>query len=155
MITQKIEKTSEIKSWPGEIPVHNLYTVGVAGERFLRAIKEEGKLLATVCEGCRKDFLPPKIFCPFCLSELSQWKEIPPQGRVETFTVSRLDISGAPLKEPQIFAFIRLASAGGLIHRLGGIAPDKVKIGLKVQAVFKPSAERTGSLLDIDSFRPV
>jgi uncharacterized OB-fold protein len=155
MITDKIEKLSEIKSWPGIIPVHNLYTVGVAGEKFLRAIKEGGKLLSTVCRDCKKDFLPPKIFCPFCLKELTEWKEVPPKGTVETFTVSRFDIAGAPLENPQIFAFVRLTSDGGLIHRLGGISPEKVRIGLKVEAVFKPASERTGSIQDIQYFRPV
>lgn len=155
MITDKIDKPMEVRTWPGAIPVHNLYTAGVAGERFLRAIKFDGKLLVTVCQGCKKEFLPPKIFCPFCLAELTEWKEVPARGRVETFTVAREGISGEPLPEPKVFAFIRLSSAGGLIHQLGEIAPDQVKIGLKVEAVFKPGPERTGSILDIRYFRPI
>jgi uncharacterized OB-fold protein len=155
MITEKVHKPSEIKTWAGEIPVHNLYTTGIAGEKFLRAIKNEGKLLATVCRGCKKDYLPPKIFCPFCLVELQEWKEVPARGLVETFTIARSDIAGMPLDEPLIFAFIRLVQNGGLIHKLGEVEPDKVKIGLKVEAVFKPGPERTGSILDIRYFRPI
>ena len=144
MITERIDKPSEIKSWPGTIPVHNLYTVGIAGEKFLRAIKDQGKLLAASCGKCQKDFLPPKIFCPYCLQELKEWREVPSRGVVETFTVCN----------GQIFALIRLTSAGGLIHKLGGVTPGKVKIGLKVEAVFKVPAERKGSLLDIAYFQP-
>lgn len=154
MITERIDKLSEVKSWPGTIPVYNLYTAGVAAERFLRTIQREGRLLATVCAACRAEFLPPKIFCPYCLAELTEWKEVSPQGTVETFTVSSVDILGRPLQELAIFAFVRLCSKGGLIHRLGEIAPEKVKIGLQVEALFRPVAERTGSILDIRYFRP-
>lgn len=145
----------EIRNWPGTIPVHNLYTAGVAGEKFLRTIQKEGRLLATVCKGCGEEFLPPKIFCPFCLAELKEWKEVSPRGKVETFTISYRDIEGTPLEKPEIFAFIRLGKRGGLIHKISDIPPDKVKIGLKVEAVFKPLAERKGSILDIEYFRPV
>ncbi len=155
MITEKIEKLSQIKAWPGKIPLHNVYTVGVANERFLRAIKKEGKLLASLCQSCQCEFLPPKMFCPFCLKELKQWKEVSAVGQVETFTISHLDPLGSPLPQAVVFAFVRLTRNGGLIHRLGEISPEKVKIGLKVEAVFKPAPERTGSILDIEYFRPV
>src|SRR3989338_4849356 len=130
----RLENPKQFRSWPGTIPVHNLYTAGVAGERFLRTIQKEGKLLATVCKKCKADFLPPKIFCPYCLGELTDWKEVAPRGQVETFTVTN----------GTIFAFIRLTSKGGLIHKLGEISPDKVRIGLKVEAVFKPPSDRKG-----------
>jgi len=145
MIVERIDKPTKLKSWPGQFPVHNLYTVGVAGEKFLRAIQKEGKLLATVCEKCAAEYLPPKIFCPLCLGELTEWKEVSPRGTVETYAA---DGKG-------LFAFVRLTKNGGLIHRLGEIAPEKVKIGLKVEAVFEPAATRTGSILDIRYFRPI
>ena len=37
-------------AWQGDLPVTSRYTFGVAGERFYRAIMEEGKLLGTKCE---------------------------------------------------------------------------------------------------------
>jgi hypothetical protein len=37
---------------------------------------------------------------------------------------------------------------------LGDVDPQQVHIGMKVQAVWKPPAEREGSILDIKHFRP-
>jgi uncharacterized OB-fold protein len=41
------------------------------------------------------------------------------------------------------------------MHMLGEVEPKEVKIGMKVQAVWKPAAEREGSILDIAYFKPV
>jgi uncharacterized OB-fold protein len=46
------------------------------------------------------------------------------------------------------------ASEGGFLHKLGEVDPDDVRIGMAVEAVWKPLAERTGSILDIAYFRP-
>ena len=41
----------------------------------------------------------------------------------------------------------------GLVHFIGGIDPERLKTGMKVQAVFKE--ERVGSILDIEHFKPI
>ncbi len=35
-------------AWVGNLPVTNRYTYGLAGERFFRAIKDEGKIFGTL-----------------------------------------------------------------------------------------------------------
>ena len=62
-----------------------------------------------------------------------------------------------PLDEPQIPAVIRLdgTSEGGFLHLLGEVAPDDVRAGMQVEAVWKPAGERVGSILDIRYFRPL
>jgi uncharacterized OB-fold protein len=60
-----------------------------------------------------------------------------------------------PLDEPELPAVISIdGSDGGFLHMLGEIKPDEVTIGMKVEAVWKPVGERTGSILDIAYFRP-
>ena len=59
------------------------------------------------------------------------------------------------LEEPELPAVISIdGSDGGLLHKLGEVAPDVVRIGMAVEAVWRPEAERTGSILDIAYFRP-
>ena len=60
----------------------------------------------------------------------------------------------APLENPEIIAFVRFAD-GGLIHRLGEVELEQVEIGMMVEAVLKPKADRVGSILDIKYFKPV
>jgi len=47
------------------------------------------------------------------------------------------------------------ASKGmGIMHLLGEVKPEDIKIGMKVKAVWKPESERTGSITDIEYFKP-
>ena len=41
----------------------------------------------------------------------------------------------------------------GLVHLIGGVEPDKVKIGMRVQAVLEK--ERDGHITDIKHFKPI
>jgi len=65
-------------------------------------------------------------------------------------------LNGAKLKEPTIYALIKIDGAdGGLVHKLGEINPEKVKISMKVEAVFKSKEKREGSINDIRYFKPL
>lgn len=142
------------RSWQGDLPVTNRYTFGLAGEKFFRTLKDEERILGTYCPHCDHTFVPASIFCEQCLAKLDEWVDVGTSGVVDTFTFLYVNLDGTLSDEPQIIAFIRLGD-GGLVHRLGGIDPEDVEIGMVVQAVFKPSSERTGSILDIDYFKPV
>ncbi len=139
--------------WTGELPISNRYTYGVAGEKFFRAIKDEGRIMGTHCPTCDVTFVPGAIFCERCLSKLDEWVDVGTIGDVVTFTFLNVALDGTPLEKPEIIAFIRLED-GGLVHRLAEIDPEQVEIGLLVEAVFKPKAKRTGSIEDIRYFKP-
>lgn len=141
-------------AWQGDLPVTSRYTFGLAGERFYRAIKDEGKFLGTKCNKCERIYVPASIFCERCMLELDTWVDVGISGEVHTFTLLFEDLEGNRLKNPEIIAFIRLGD-GGLVHRLGEIGRDEVKIGMQVQAVFRDKSERIGSIQDISHFRPV
>jgi uncharacterized OB-fold protein len=48
------------------------------------------------------------------------------------------------------------ASEGvGILHRIGDVKPSNASVGIKVEAVWKPSQQRTGSITDIRYFKPV
>lgn len=154
-LTERITDPREMRGWSGEIPVAQQYTVGPAGERFLREIKDRGRFMATRCPQCRILYLPPRLYCEQCFSELTQWEPVRNHGHVHCFTVLHLDLDGKPLPEPQIYAVVQLEGThGGLIHRLGQVRPDAAQIGMSVEALFREKAQRTGSILDIECFRP-
>ena len=141
------------QAWQGELPVTSRYTYGLAGERFFRAIKDEGRILGSVCPKCQITYVPARAFCERCLGELDEWVDAGAQGEVYTFTVLHVAYDGSPLETPEIVAFISLGD-GGLVHRLGEVEAEDVFIGLLVEAVFKPQEERLGSITDILYFRP-
>jgi uncharacterized OB-fold protein len=155
-IVDKVNTVTTAKVWPGKIPLESLYTVGLAGERFFREIKDNGQFWGTHCPHCDITYVPAQLFCERCFAKLSDWREVAPQGTIETFTVVHMDLDGQPLAHPQIVACVRLAGAdGGLVHFLGEVNADEVYIGQPVEAVFKPKAKREGSILDIRYFRPL
>jgi len=137
------------KTIEGEFPIHFRYTVGLAGERFFREIKENGKLIATRCPSCQLNYLPPRIYCERCMSKLEEYVSIENEGTVQAYTTCCQDNEGKPLPQPVNVAFVRFPSAhGGLIHRTKG----EVAVGDRVRVVFKEKSKRTGSILDIEYF---
>jgi uncharacterized OB-fold protein len=95
------------------------------------------------------------MFCERCFRPTTRWVELPGTGVVQTFSICHVSWDMQPLAEPEIPAVVALdGSDGGLMHLLGGIRWEQVRIGLPVEAVWKPDAERSGSILDIRYFRP-
>jgi hypothetical protein len=155
-ISEKITKTTTPTFWEGEIPVNYIYTFGLAGETFFRAVKDRGTFLATRCETCGVTFLPPKAYCDRCFAKLEKYFDVGTTGWVETFTVSFKNMDGSDKKRPRILAMVRIdGTDGGIIHYLQGIPFDEIALGMPVQAILKPKAERTGGIEDIVGFGPV
>ncbi len=155
-LIERITRMDQVKAWYGDIPIESRYTLGLAGERFFRALKDKGVIMGAVCPQCELTYLPPAIYCERCFSPLEEWVEVGKQGWVHTFAILNVDPDGSPLEEPEILALIKMEGVhGGLVHRLGEVEPQEVDFGLPVEAVLKPKKEREGSILDIRYFRPL
>jgi uncharacterized OB-fold protein len=154
-ILEKVDKLHHAIAWRGDIPITSRYTAGIAGETFFREIKDNARFLGTHCETCDLVYVPATMFCERCFAQLDEWVEVENRGMVFTYTVLHRDLDEKPLDPPAVLAYVRLFGAdGGLVHYLGEVDPEEVFIGLEVEAVFKDPAERVGSILDIEYFRP-
>jgi uncharacterized OB-fold protein len=154
--TENLQFAHEARAWQGEIPLQSRYTMGLAGERFFHALKDEGKLKATYCPDCDYTYLPPRLYCERCFSELTEWVDVPSRGTVYAYTVVYYDLEEKPLASPQIVALIEMEGCDGVfVHLLGAVDPDDVCLGMPVQAVFKRADKRTGEITDIQYFRPI
>jgi uncharacterized OB-fold protein len=137
----------------GEMPVAFHYTPGVGNTAFLEALRSRGVFLGSRCDACELTYLPARIFCERCFAALEPAVECGPGGMLESFTVGHVGIDDQPLTEPVAVGLVRLDGADTvLMHRLLG--QDPWDIGMRVEAVVRPVAERTGSILDIEGFRP-
>lgn len=154
-LLERISKNVQLRSWEGEIPVQYLYTFGLAGERFFREIKEKGKIWGTRCSQCQITFVPPSLYCERCFERMEDWVEVGSRGEIHTYTVCYRGMDGLPKDSPTVLALIKMSGAeGGLVHRVGEVDGKEIRIGMKVEAVFKPQPQRKGSILDIEYFRP-
>lgn len=141
----------------GEIHQRYNYSTGIVGERFFKELRDKGRMIGTKCIPCNRILVPPRLFCDKCFGRMDDWASVGDTGTVYTFTVSHLGINAERLTEPEIYAIINLDDAdSGLYHMLGGIKnPAKIKIGMKVKAIYKDKKDRVGSILDIKYFEPV
>ena len=139
-------------AWRGDLPVTSRYTYGLAGEKFFRALKDDGVIVGTVCRKCDRTYVPATAFCERCLAELTEWVDVGLTGELHTFTRLFVDDAGRPLKEPELVGFVKFGD-GGLVHKLQA-DPDSLEIGMKMEAVLKPKGKRIGSILDIEHFKP-
>ena len=137
------------------------WSVGLAMSRFLEELKN-GRIIGVKCGKCGRIFVPPRVFCSYCFTSISEWVYVKDTGRVNTVAVSYIAADRGRLEEPQIIAVIELdgASPGmGILHKLGNVDPGDVKegkvFGMRVKAVWRKPEERVGSITDILYFEPI
>lgn len=136
------------------------WDTGVAINRYLAELKN-GKIIAKECRQCNRIMLPPRMFCELCFVPSGDWVFVEDTGVINTFSICHVNWDASRIKKgekPHLPAVIEIdgASEGmGIMHRLGGVDPDQIKIGMKVKAVWKPESERTGSITDIKYFKPL
>jgi uncharacterized OB-fold protein len=150
MAKEKLEPEVVIE---GRVDVAYRWSAGVAGGRFLKELRDNGKIMGAKCPECSRVLVPPRSFCEECFVETSEWLEVGPGGTIQTYAESYFGLQGQRLEEPWYVGIIHLDdSDGGLFHRI--VAGDgEIAIGARVEAVL--AGDRSGTILDIEHFRTV
>lgn len=133
------------------------WAAGVAISRFLDELKQ-GRIIARKCNRCQRILVPPRMYCEQCYRPTDEWVQVKDTGTVNTFSISHVGTDARRLKTPILVVVVDIdgASPGmGILHNMGEVEPSKIRIGMKVKAVWKPSSEREGSILDIKYFKPM
>ena len=92
-----------------------------------------GKLLIKKCNSCAKVHFYPRALCPHCFSDKTEWLEAKGTGTVYTFSVLRA------VQDPYCICYVTLDEGVTMLANLVDCDFDKVKVGMKVRTVFKPS----------------
>ena len=133
------------------------WDAGVAIGRYLAELKK-GRLVGVHCRHCRRTVIPPRNFCEWCFHPMDDWVYLPDTGTVNTFSLCYVTWDMTRVEEPEIPAVIDIDGTKppvGIMHLLGEVASDDVKIDMRVQAVWKPPEEREGAITDIKYFKPI
>jgi uncharacterized protein len=151
-ILEKISQLSSARHWTDSIPLEYHYTAGVAGEKFLRELKDNGRFLVSKCDKCKSSYVPARMFCPSCFVEMKETRTIELPGYIYSYTTVNRNRAGEP-GENVTLALVKFEGVeGGIVHKLDD-ASAKVEFGMKVVPVLKNKSERTGALTDIISFK--
>jgi hypothetical protein len=157
-LLHNLEHPTDATVWRGNLPLSHRYTAGIAGEKFLLALKNEGKLFGTKCPQCGYVYVPARMYCERDASHLDDatWVPVGSEGELLSFSAVYVDLDGKHLETPQWVGLVRLDGASSVtLHYLGQVKPEALRVGMRVQVVLKPANERVGSIKDIAYFKPL
>ena len=131
------------------------YTPGRALSRYLRAMADK-RILGERCGVTGQVFVPPRGVSPLAGTATSEVVELADTGYVESFNITRVPIERRPdLKPPYCSAWIVLDGASvSFLGLVIDIAPEDVRIGMRVRAVWKPDDELETSAANVLGWAP-
>jgi uncharacterized OB-fold protein len=130
------------------------HTASLPESAFLRGL-EEGKLLGARTGKDGKVYFPPKEADPATGLELDNFLELPDKGTVTTFAIINIPFAGQRIKPPYVAAYVLLDGADiAFLHLIQEIDAAEVRMGMRVQAVWKPREEWGLGIDNIEYFKP-
>jgi uncharacterized protein len=134
------------------LPYH--YVAGDWRARYLRALKDK-RILGSKCSQTGKVFVPPIIASPESFAPCEEFVELPARGVVTTFCTVRIPVMGRDVELPYVAASVALDGADISVYALiQECSPEQARMGMRVEAVWKPDGERQGDHQDIRYWRP-
>jgi uncharacterized protein len=114
--------------------------------RFWRETPRRYNLGGSKCTMCGTVYFPPRSVCPTCAHHReSIGKMVPFQlsgdGEVDSYTVVHEAAEGFEMQVPYILALVRTVEGPTLTGQIVDLAPEEVRIGLKVRATFRKLRE--------------
>ncbi|WP_067454020.1 Zn-ribbon domain-containing OB-fold protein [Nocardia alba] len=121
---------------------------------YLRGLAE-GKLIGGRSEAGGRVYFPPRGANPTDGKPTDDLVELPDKGTVTTFCIVNVPFLGQRIKPPYVAAYVLLDGADiPVLHLILGCEADEVRMGMQVEAVWKPREEWGHTLANIDHFRP-
>jgi hypothetical protein len=136
-------------------------------EEYTQALKEK-KILGSLCRGCGKVIVPPRNICGRCHRRMDGRLVVSHRGTITSFVCSAPVIRGkyklfgmdpvdtGVVKEGEVIipVFVRFDGSDSNVQTLLlGSGPDKVHVGMRVQAVF--AQEPKGAISDLEGVEPL
>jgi uncharacterized OB-fold protein len=136
------------------VRLHYQHSASAEESRYLRSLKD-GKVVGQRCPACGKVYVPPRGACPTDGVPTTTEVELPDVGTVTTFCVVNVPFQGQRIPSPYVAASVLLDGADiAFQHLILGCAPEEVRMGLRVRAVWKPREEWGTTSENISHFEP-
>ena len=137
-------------------PVHldYLYAASPEESAFFRGMAE-GRILGQRCPVCHKVYVPPRGACPVDGVPTTDEVELPGTGTITTYCIVNVPFLGQKIAPPYVSAYVLLDGADiALLHLILEIPADEVRMGMRVEPVWKPREEWGTTIENILYFRP-
>jgi uncharacterized OB-fold protein len=130
------------------------HTASLPESTFLRAL-QQGKLLGARSGKNGKLYFPAREADPATGKALDEFVELPDKGTVTTFAIINIPFAGQRIKPPYVAAYVLLDGADiPFLHLVTEIEASEVRMGMRVEAVWKPREEWDLGIDNISHFRP-
>lgn len=130
------------------------YVAGDYRARFMRGLQRK-KFVGSKCSKTGKVFVTPLVNSPESFAPATEFVELDGRGVVTTFCIVNIPVIGRDLQLPYVAASVALDGADiSIFGAVQECEPVNVHMGMRVEAVWKPDGERTGSFDDVRYFRP-
>lgn len=131
------------------------HSTGETIGRFLAGLKEQKKIWGQRVAG-QGVVVPPVGYSEVDASAAGEWVEVKDTGAVTAVAkvhhpIDRLHLTDKPFA----FVLVKLDGADTAMAHIVKDGLDQLKIGARVQAVWKADDQRVGSIRDIEQFRVV
>lgn len=131
------------------------FRAGTGARRFLSGLAER-KLIGQRCPVDGKIYVPPRGSCPEHAVRTEGEVEVSPKGTVTTFCVVRIPAENLSVDPPFACAHVLLDGADiPFFHVIQECPLEKIRMGMRVEAVWAPEDELAPTLRSIRHFRPI
>ena len=131
-----------------------LYAASPEESAFYRGL-QEGRILGQRCPSCGKVYVPPRSACPADGTPTDEEVELPDRGTITTFCIVNVPFLGQRIAPPYVSAYVLLDGADiAFLHLILDVPAEEVRMGMRVEAVWKPREEWGTTIENISHFRP-
>ncbi|WP_460793573.1 Zn-ribbon domain-containing OB-fold protein [Nocardioides pacificus] len=131
-----------------------LYAASPEESAFFRGL-EEGRILGQRCPTCHKVYVPPRSACPVDGVATTDEVELAHSGTVTTYCIVNVPFLGQKIKPPYVSAYVLLDGADiAFLHLILDVPAEEVRMGMRVEAVWRPREEWGTTVENISHFRP-
>ncbi|MFD3810109.1 Zn-ribbon domain-containing OB-fold protein [Rhodococcus sp. NPDC058639] len=156
------EATTDTPSEPGEpvsmittpVDLHYRHSASPEESWYLRGLKE-GKIIGGRTGPGEKVYVPPRGASPTDGVPTKEPVELPDKGTVTTFCIVNVPFMGQQIKPPYVAAYVLLDGADiPFLHLILECDASEVRMGMRVEAKWRPREEWDHTLRNIEYFRP-
>ncbi|UUZ59259.1 Zn-ribbon domain-containing OB-fold protein [Nocardioides sp. B-3] len=131
-----------------------LYAASPEESAFFAGLAE-GRIIGQRCPVCHKVYVPPRGACPVDGVPTTDEVQLPDTGTITTFCIVNVPFPGQKITPPYVSAYVLLDGADIAIqHLIPEVPADEVRMGMRVEAVWRPREEWGTTIENIAHFRP-
>ncbi len=131
------------------------YTPGVAPSRFLANLAR-GKIIGQACPKCEMVYVPTRGACARCGVATEHDVEVSDKGTLVTYSIIRVPSANIEVELPYVGGQVLLDGSHLAFHCLiRNVDVANVRMGMRVQARWKPESEWGPTFENIEYFEPI